>query len=252
MLRGTDRAKLAAAKQAESFARTPAAVTTGQRKAIPSPGSLDFATGDHGKLSAIRIWVLSNTITRFENDAPPGQRCGSYPFAYLADDTGIPYCRILALADLCRTQTDSYWSEKAQVYVVREHGLAAYLVLIETIKEHGRGELTERQKLNALRPGSQTIFAQKGWAMPDNQIYGWFDDPDQASPSYDPPHNAPCLFCAKPISPDDARTHCLMYAGPIYAKRSYFYRTHRTCDDVHGGETAMDSIVLDMISRNRD
>lgn len=86
-----------------------------------------------------------------------------------------------------------------------------------------------------------------------NQVYGWFDDPWQTEPSYDPPHDAACLFCGQPIVPDDVRTHSLMYADRmIYAKRSYFYRTHRTCADTDPTHTAMDGIVLDMIARNKD
>jgi len=84
-----------------------------------------------------------------------------------------------------------------------------------------------------------------------NQVYGWFDDP-WGDPSYDPPHNAACLFCGNPIASDDVRTHSLMYAGEVYAKRSYFYRTHRTCAETDPTHTAMDGLVLDMIARNKD
>lgn len=88
-------------------------------------------------------------------------------------------------------------------------------------------------------------------ATTENQIYGWFDDASGA-PSYDPPHDASCLFCGKGIVADDVRTHSLMFAGPVYAKRSYFYRTHRTCAETDPTHTAMDGIVLDMIARNGD
>lgn len=87
--------------------------------------------------------------------------------------------------------------------------------------------------------------------MRDNQIYGWFDDASQAAPTYDPPHDAPCPFCGFKIEPADVRTHSLMYQAPSYAKRSYFYRTHRTCDDA-AGEKNMDGAILDMIARNKD
>lgn len=50
------------------------------------------------------------------------------------------------------------------------------------------------------------------------------------------------------IGSDDIRTISLMFAGPIYAKRSYFYRAHKTC-----GETKpSDGFILDMIKRNGD
>lgn len=69
---------------------------------------------------------------------------------------------------------------------------------------------------------------------------------------YDPPHDAPCPFCGKPIHADDVRTHSLMYSAPAYAKRSYFYRTHRTCAEKDQTHTAMDGFILDMIARNGD
>lgn len=82
-----------------------------------------------------------------------------------------------------------------------------------------------------------------------NMIYGWFDDPNQINPSYEPPRNAPCLFCGTSVRPDDVRTHSLMHPGD-YAARSYFYRTHRTCADKVS--TSVDGMVLDMIQRNGD
>lgn len=64
--------------------------------------------------------------------------------------------------------------------------------------------------------------------MGENQFYGWFDDSDQQTPSYEPPRDAPCLFCGQKISADDVRTHSITHVEG-YARRSYFYRTHRTC-----------------------
>lgn len=85
----------------------------------------------------------------------------------------------------------------------------------------------------------------------NNAFYGWFDDAEQANPTYEPPHDGPCLYCGRAIHAGDVRTHSLMYAGQ-YAARSYFYRTHRSCDEAKGDVTALDSIVLDMIRRNGD
>lgn len=84
-----------------------------------------------------------------------------------------------------------------------------------------------------------------------NIFYGWFDDPTQDVPSYDPPHDAPCPFCGFKVSSDDVRTHSLMYQGQ-YAARSYFYRTHRTCDENDPTHTSMDDMILEMIGRNGD
>lgn len=80
-----------------------------------------------------------------------------------------------------------------------------------------------------------------------NEIYGWFDSATDAQPAYDPPHNAPCLYCGLPLTNIDVRTHSVMYAHG--AERSYFYRTHRTCDDMadEGQQQAIMGSVLDRI-----
>lgn len=58
---------------------------------------------------------------------------------------------------------------------------------------------------------------------------GWYDSPEQSSkePTYDPPHDAPCPICEKPLTPFDIRTISVMAMGK--RRRSYFYRAHRTC-----------------------
>lgn len=86
--------------------------------------------------------------------------------------------------------------------------------------------------------------------MPDNQFYGWFDDAQQTKATFDPPRDGPCLFCGRAIDPADVRTHSIMHKRPEYAKRSYFYRTHRTCDD--RSPSQMDDAVFEMIERNGD
>lgn len=88
--------------------------------------------------------------------------------------------------------------------------------------------------------------------MRDNQFYGWYDDASQAreNPTYDPPHDTACPFCGFKITSDDVRTHSLMYVAPSYAKRCYFYRTHRTCDEA--SSAGMDDFILEMVARNKD
>jgi hypothetical protein len=85
-----------------------------------------------------------------------------------------------------------------------------------------------------------------------NQFYGWYDDATQPAdkPSYDPPHDGPCLICGEPISSDDVRTTSLLGLEQ-YAARCYFYRTHRTCADRHLGAWP-DGFIIDMIARNGD
>lgn len=87
------------------------------------------------------------------------------------------------------------------------------------------------------------------------RIYGWFDDPEQTVASYDPPHDVPCPYCLAPLTADDVRTHNIMMAGPVYAKRSYFYRTHRTCDvsaREGRGDWSMDDRIFDAITKAGD
>jgi hypothetical protein len=81
-------------------------------------------------------------------------------------------------------------------------------------------------------------------------FYGWFDDAAQEEPTYSPPLGGPCPLCGKTmvIGSEDIKTVSLMFLGPIYAKRSYFYRAHKTC-----GETATaDGFIFDMIKHNGD
>ena len=84
-----------------------------------------------------------------------------------------------------------------------------------------------------------------------NIFYGWFDDRGQERPTYEPPRDAPCPFCGHAVHADDVRTHNLMYEG-VYAARSYFYRTHKTCAETDPTHTAMDGFILNMIERNGD
>jgi hypothetical protein len=64
-----------------------------------------------------------------------------------------------------------------------------------------------------------------------NDLYGWYERADQASdaPTYDPPHDAPCPYCGNALIAGDVRAHSMMAVER--PTRSYFYRTHRTCDD---------------------
>lgn len=85
-------------------------------------------------------------------------------------------------------------------------------------------------------------------------FYGWFDDAEQKEPTYDPPLGGPCPLCGRFMVPmeQDVRTHSLIYKGLVYAKRSYFYRTHRTCAEKDQTRTAGDGFILDLIARNGD
>lgn len=92
--------------------------------------------------------------------------------------------------------------------------------------------------------------------MSTQPFYGWFDDASQAAdnPTIDPPHDGPCLYCGKPIDPEnDVRSFSIM---PLtYARRSYLYRTHRTCAEANAvteHPVNLDEVIFAMIARNGD
>jgi hypothetical protein len=95
-------------------------------------------------------------------------------------------------------------------------------------------------------------------SMTEQLFYGYFEDPRPgAPPEYDPPHDAPCPFCGKAVSPDDVRTHSLMFDSRTYAHRSYFYRTHKSCAEHNKtlperDRFNSDDFIFCMIARNGD
>jgi hypothetical protein len=86
--------------------------------------------------------------------------------------------------------------------------------------------------------------------MLGNLFYGWFDDPHQTEPTYDPPHDGPCPICGHSISHDDVRTHSLLFYGE-YAARSYFYRTHRSCAESDKADDVI-GFISNMVRHNGD
>ena len=81
--------------------------------------------------------------------------------------------------------------------------------------------------------------------MDGNSVFGWFDKPDSV-PTYDPPHDAPCLFCDDPVHPLDVVTTSLYRPGEA---RAYFYRTHSSClrNATVAERIRVDGLVWDMI-----
>ena len=55
--------------------------------------------------------------------------------------------------------------------------------------------------------------------MAEQIFYGYFEDTCD-KPDFEPPRDAPCLYCGKPVHAEDVRTHNLMYSAGSYAKRS--------------------------------
>lgn len=70
-------------------------------------------------------------------------------------------------------------------------------------------------------------MSQSSNAANRHELVGYFIDATQTAPSYDPPHDAPCLVCWEPLHADDVRTINLMPSERAVA--SVFFRVHRTC-----------------------
>ena len=89
--------------------------------------------------------------------------------------------------------------------------------------------------------------------MNEERIYGWYERSDQPidQPTYNPAFPGVCLFCGGLTSEEDVRTHSLM---AVNARRSFFYRTHRTCHESANDEArnAIDGVVIDSIDHNGD
>ncbi len=59
----------------------------------------------------------------------------------------------------------------------------------------------------------------------DTGIFGYYERPDQTTPTFDPGMEALCPFCLRKLEPP-VRTTSLMAIGD---SRSFFYRAHRVC-----------------------
>jgi hypothetical protein len=61
------------------------------------------------------------------------------------------------------------------------------------------------------------------------EYFGYYDEPTQSEPTYDPWNKAPCLICGNRMDDDDVRTISLIPAETDPQPRIWFYRVHRTC-----------------------
>jgi hypothetical protein len=82
-------------------------------------------------------------------------------------------------------------------------------------------------------------------------IYGYFTDPFQAEPVYDPDLDVPCQICAQPLDATDVRTISLMVPDDT---RSYFYRVHRSCHEPlsETERCSVDGLLVDAIYSARN
>jgi hypothetical protein len=59
----------------------------------------------------------------------------------------------------------------------------------------------------------------------EHPLLGYYDRADQTEPTYNPPKDAPCVICYKPLCAP-LKTISLLKPG---GSRSYFYRAHKAC-----------------------
>ncbi len=64
--------------------------------------------------------------------------------------------------------------------------------------------------------------------MSEKNIFGWYDNCHQVSPSFDPGLDVDCPFCDKQLEADPVhlKTISVIDSG---GDKSYFYRAHRLC-----------------------
>jgi hypothetical protein len=94
--------------------------------------------------------------------------------------------------------------------------------------------------------------------------YGYYSDPSQTKPEFDPGIEVPCIICAKDLTADDIRTISLMAISDVEHdaeglsfkrdNRSYFYRVHRSCHESLTEEqrTKVDGLLIDAIASTRN
>ncbi len=81
-------------------------------------------------------------------------------------------------------------------------------------------------------------------------LYGYFDQPFQETPAYDPGLEVACPICGCRLS-RPMKTISLLAEGDT---RSYFYRVHQPCYEKLSPEqiSDLDGLILDPIFRARE
>ena len=82
-------------------------------------------------------------------------------------------------------------------------------------------------------------------------MYGYFDNPHENEPAYDPGLGVDCPVCEKTLAHRLVRTISLMLPGDT---RSYFYRVHAACWRrlTEAEKTIYDSAIIDAVANSRN
>lgn len=86
-------------------------------------------------------------------------------------------------------------------------------------------------------------------------IFGYFDDPSQTEPAFDPGLDVDCPICHTKLS-RPMKTISVMLDDPNLGgrdSRSYFYRAHKDCYDALAPEqeTNLDGAIIDAVARSK-
>jgi len=79
-----------------------------------------------------------------------------------------------------------------------------------------------------------------------SDIFGWFDHPDQTTPTHDPGIETICPICAKKLSRPLMTISLMPEAN---RNKAYFYRVHKNCyeDLTTEEEINLDSSLIDAL-----
>ena len=84
-----------------------------------------------------------------------------------------------------------------------------------------------------------------------NDVFGWFDDESQTSPTHDPHPKGKCPVCATETGghSDDNKlvTISLAVQDRRFRDKSYFFRAHKTCWEGCQEQGAIESSLIDLI-----
>ncbi len=82
-------------------------------------------------------------------------------------------------------------------------------------------------------------------------VFGWFDSPEQTTPAHDPGPQGLCPVCCHPAGKhginNPIKTISIAVEDPKLRNRSYFFRTHKNCwgTATPHEKTLIESAVID-------